>query len=162
MIDSLATWLVVALIVIGFAGVFVPLLPGILLIWSAILLYALNDGFATLNPFTFALITVIALAAGSADLWLPLLGAKTTGASRRSLLIGLSGAVIGTFVFPVLGTVAGYAGGILLSEFELAGGWKPALKAAFGGVLGYGLGVAVELAGAVGIVALFLTALTPR
>lgn len=154
--------LLVVLITFGFGllGAFVPVVPGTLLVWAGILFYAWPyNGFATFSPWLFALITIIALVAGTADLWLPLLGAKSTGASWKTLAVGLLGAMLGTFLLPlpVIGTVVGYGLGILLAEYLRLRAWRPALRATFGGVIGWGLSAAVELIGAVVMILLFFT-----
>lgn len=154
--------LLVVLVTFGFGllGAFVPVLPGTLLVWAGILFYAWPyNGFATFSPWLFALITIIALIAGTADLWLPLLGAKSTGASWKTLAVGLLGAMLGTFLLPlpVIGTVVGYGLGILLAEYLRLQAWRPALRATFGGVIGWGLSAAVELIGAVVMILLFFT-----
>jgi uncharacterized protein YqgC (DUF456 family) len=152
-----------AVIVLFLIGVIVPLLPGILLIWGAVLFYAAAvDGFTVISPWLFALITIIAIAAGTADWWLSLLGAKTIGASFSALLLGVVGAIIGTFLIPVplLGTLAGYALGILLGEYLRLRDWRAALRAAGGGLAGWGIGTALQLVGALVIIGLFVWAVS--
>jgi uncharacterized protein YqgC (DUF456 family) len=152
-----------AVIVLFLIGVIVPLLPGILLIWGAVLFYAAAvDGFTVISPWLFALITIIAIAAGTADWWLSLLGAKTIGASFSALLLGVVGAIIGTFLIPVplLGTLAGYALGILLGEYLRLRDWRAALRAAGGGLAGWGIGTALQLLGALVIIGLFVWAVS--
>jgi uncharacterized protein YqgC (DUF456 family) len=154
---------VIVLFIIGLIGVIVPLLPGILLIWGAVLFYAAAvDGFTVISPWLFALITIIAIAAGTADWWLLLLGAKTIGASFSALLLGVVGAIIGTFLIPVplLGTLAGYALGILLGEYLRLRDWRAALRAAGGGLAGWGIGTALQLVGALVIIGLFVWAVS--
>lgn len=151
--------LVFVLFVVGIAGIIVPLLPGILLIWGAVLFYAVTvDDFTLISPLLFSLITLIGLVAGTADLWLPLLGAKKTGASWKTLLLGVVGAIAGTFLLPILGTIAGYMAGIVLGEYLRLGALEPALRASIGGLVGWGVGTALQLAGGVTMIILFLMA----
>lgn len=151
--------IVVVAFIIGMIGIVVPLLPGILLIWGAILFYAAAiDNFTVISPWLFALMTMIALVAGTADIWLPLLGAKRSGASVKTLLLGVVGAIVGTFVIPVpiLGTLGGYALGILFGEYLRLRDWREALRATVGGVVGWGLGTALQLVGGLLIILLFV------
>ncbi len=87
------------------------------------------------------------------------MGARTTGASWRSLIVGFIGAIAGTFLIPIplLGTLIGYAGGLILTEYVRFNDWHLAVKAAFGGVVGWGISSAVELVGAVIIILLVAT-----
>jgi uncharacterized protein YqgC (DUF456 family) len=158
--ESLALLIVVVAFGVGLLGSFMPILPGTLIVWGAVLFYAWPvDGFATFSPWVFALITLVGLVAGTADIWLPMLGAKKTGASWRTLVVGLIGGVAGTFLLPlpIFGTVIGYGAGILLAEYIRHGAWRPAWRATLGGVIGWGLSAAVELVGAVIMILLFFT-----
>lgn len=158
--ESIVLLIVVIAFGIGLLGSFLPILPGTLVVWAAVLFYAWPyDDFATFSPLVFALITLVGLITGTADLWLPLFGAKKTGASWRTLIVGFVGGVLGTFLLPlpVFGTIAGYAAGVLLAEYVRQGAWRPAWRATLGGVVGWGLSAAVELIGAIIMILLFFT-----
>lgn len=154
--ESITIGLTVTFIVLGLIGIIVPLIPGTLLIWLAILVYAGVTGFTTVTPLSFAILTLIALVTGTADFWLPLLGAKTGGASLRTILLGVVGAIIGSFVAPLLGTVVGYALGILLGEYVQRNDWNAAVKASLGGVAGWGIATAVQLGGGLLMLVIFV------
>ncbi len=153
---------IVALMVAGIIGIFVPLVPGTLIIWLAALVYALADGFRTLGPWSFAAITLIAVVSSTADWWLPLIGAQTGGADRRSLVAGAlgaaAGAIAGTFVIvgTLPGALLGYALGIFWSQYRRHGDWEAALKASLGGLAGWGLAMAIQLGGAILMVLIFV------
>jgi uncharacterized protein YqgC (DUF456 family) len=87
------------------------------------------------------------------------LGAKTTGTSLRTLFVGFIGAIAGTFLIPIplLGTILGYAGGLVLSEYVRQGELRPAVKTALGGVAGWGISTVVEFIGAIVMVLLVAT-----
>lgn len=158
--ESLVLLIVLLAFGVGLLGSFVPVIPGTLLVWAGVLFYAWPyDGFATFSPWMFILITLVGLVAGTADLWLPLLGAKKTGASWKTLAVGLIGALAGTFLLPlpIFGTVVGYGAGILLAEYLRWRAWRPALRATLGGVVGWGLSAAVEFIGALIMILLFFT-----
>ena len=164
MLDALGESFVLLVVMVAFGvgvlGSFLPVLPGTLIVWAGVLFYAWTfDGFATFSPWTFALITLVAIVSGTADLWLPLLGAKKTGASWRTLVVGLIGGILGTFLLPlpVFGTIVGYGVGVLVAEYVRHGAWRPAWRATLGGVVGWGLSAAVELAGAIIMILLFFT-----
>lgn len=131
------------------------MIPGTLLMWAAALIYVLVNGMAAIGWPVFILITLIALVSGTADLWMPLLGAKTVGASGRGLVYGTIGAIIGTFIAPLLGTLIGYAGGILLGQYQKSRDWQEALKASMGGLAGWGLATVVQVAGGLLILIIF-------
>jgi hypothetical protein len=155
-LNSLSFGLVVAFILLGLIGILIPMVPGTLLIWIAILIYILGYGMASVGVLPFAAITLIALVTGTADLWMPLVGARTSGASRRAILLGIAGSLIGTLFAPLLGTIIGYATGILLGEYQARGDWREAFKASFGGLAGWGIATAVQLGGGLLMLIIFV------
>lgn len=157
-LEALSFGIAVAFILLGIAGIIVPILPGTILVWLTVLVYAWATSFATLTPTIFVLITLVALVTGSANLWLPLLGAQRSGAAKRALFLGLVGAIIGTFIVPLVGTIIGYALGILLGEFLKHQDLNLALRASLGGLAGWGVATVVELGGALLILVIFVTA----
>ncbi len=148
----------------GLVGIIIPILPGILLIWLSVLLYAIREGFQAIDWITFTVITLIALVAGTADLWLPLLGSKRGGASGRAMVLGLVGGIVGFFllgaIFPIVGSlfggIVGYAAGVLLGQYHKYRDWNVAIKAGVGGVVGWGVATVVQLVGAGIMILLFL------
>lgn len=154
--ESITFGLIVAFIVLGIIGIIIPMIPGIILIWLAVLTYVWANGMEAIGWASFILITLIALITGTSDLWMSLLGAKRGGASGRSFLFGAIGAIVGSFIFPLLGTIIGYGVGILLGEYQKRGDWNQALKASMGGVAGWGVATAVQLGGGLLILGIFI------
>lgn len=160
----LGTGVVILAFVIGLFGIILPIIPGLIIIWLASLYYAAGVvGFDTFSPWVFGLITIVGLIAGTSSLWLAALGAKTTGASWRTLVVGFIGAIAGTFLIPVplLGTILGYAAGLVLAEYARQGALRPAAKTALGGVVGLGVSTVVEFIGAV-VMILLVASQVPR
>ncbi len=155
---ALGFGLAVAFIFVGVAGIVVPILPGMLLVWFTVVVYAWRTGFEIIGWPTLTVITIIALVTGLSNIWLPLLGAQKTGAAKRALFLGVIGAIIGTFVIPIplLGTVIGYAIGVFLGEFMKQRDWRLALKSSLGGVAGWGISTVVEIVGALLILVIFV------
>jgi uncharacterized protein YqgC (DUF456 family) len=164
LLDAIAFGVAIAFMLIGLIGILVPILPGILLIWLTALAYAIVDGFQAIDWITFTLLTIIAIITGTADLWLSLLGAKTGGAAKRAMFLGVIGGVLGFFllgaVLPVVGNlfggIIGYAIGVLLGQYQKFEDWNVALKASIGGVVGWGIATVVQLAGGVLMIVIFI------
>lgn len=157
---TLGTGAVILAFVVGLFGTILPIIPGLIIVWLAALYYAgVVVGFDTFSPWVFALITLIGLVAGTSNIWLAALGARTTGASWRTLIIGFIGAIAGTFLLPIplVGTIVGYAAGLILAEYIRLGELRPAMKAAFGGVVGWGVSTVVEFVGALVMILLVVT-----
>jgi uncharacterized protein len=156
--DSLFFGLIVAFMLIGLIGVIIPILPGVFLIWFGVLLYVWRDGFGTLSLATFLFISVLVLFAGLSDLWLPIFGARKSGAAKRTIFTGLLGAIIGSFILPLFGTVVGYILGVLLGEYHKRRDWAAAWQASKGGLAGWGLATAIQLVVGVLVIVLFIWA----
>ncbi|MGW8318599.1 MAG: DUF456 family protein [Candidatus Promineifilaceae bacterium] len=163
-LQAIAFGLTVAFMIVGLVGILLPILPGTVLIWLSVLVYAIFDGFKAIDWAAFAVISLIALVTGTADIWLSLIGAQRSGAARRSLLLGAVGAIAGFFilgaVIPILGSllggVLGYALGVLLGQYHKYRDWNIALRASLGGLAGWGLATAVQLGGGLLIMLIFI------
>lgn len=155
-VGALGFGLAVAFIIVGIIGVIVPILPGMLLVWVTVLVYAWRTGFEVIGWPSLIFITLIALTAGTAQIWLPLLGAQKQGAAKRAMFLGIVGAIIGTFILPLVGTVIGYALGIFLGEYMKVRDWNLALKASLGGIAGWGISTIVEISAALLILLIFV------
>ncbi|WP_305786904.1 DUF456 domain-containing protein [Symbioplanes lichenis] len=139
----------------GVIGVVVPVLPGLLLCWAAVLFWALlgdADGGRWL-----VLVLATAIAAGGTVvkyLW-PGRRLKETGVPTSSLIAGGLLGLVGFFVVPVVGLVLGFVLGVYLAEARRLGGNRawPSTRSALGAV---GLSMLVELAAALGIGVLWL------
>ena len=157
---SIGTGIVILAFVVGLLGTVLPVIPGLIVIWLGALYYAaVVVGFDAFSPWVFVLITIVGLVAGTSNIWLAALGARTTGASWRTLIIGFIGAILGTFFLPIplVGTIVGYAAGLVLSEYVRLGELRPALKSAFGGMVGWGISTVFEFAGGLAMILLVVT-----
>jgi hypothetical protein len=111
-----AVWPILALIlvVLGLAGVVLPLLPGMPLLFGGLWLLAWSDGFARVGEFTVVLLGILAVLAWGIDYLAATLGVKRVGASGLAVagaaigtVLGLAAGLVGVLVGPVLGAIAG-------------------------------------------------------
>lgn len=108
-------WLIVFLLVLaGLAGIVLPALPGVPLLYGGLLLAAWIDDFARVSVTAIVLIGIIAILAWLVDLVASLITTKSAGASRQALigtvvggLIGIVGGLLGIILGTVLGAVIG-------------------------------------------------------
>ena len=154
--EAVSVGLVIVLLLVSLIGTLIPIIPGVLLMWLIVFFYALVDGFTAVSTSSFIVISIIAIVTGTSDIWLTLLGAKKGGASLRSMLVGTVGAVAGSFVFPIVGTIAGYIAGLFLGEYWQHGDWEIAKKAGFGGLAGWGIATVIQFIGGIFIFVIFL------
>jgi uncharacterized protein len=106
--------LVVLLVVVGFIGLLVPILPGIVLIFCGLLLAAWIDDFSRVSQMSMIMIGVIALLAWLVDFFGSYLTAKKANASKLALygtligaVIGILGGIVGLIIGPIVGAVIG-------------------------------------------------------
>jgi uncharacterized protein YqgC (DUF456 family) len=133
-------------IAVGLVGVVVPVLPGALLVWAAILVWAIDVGTATAWA---VLAAATALIAGGqvVKYTIPRRQLRARGVPNRSLVIGGLLAIVGFFVVPVIGLFIGFVLGVYASEHQRVGArmaW-PSTKAALRAV---GVSMLVELTSA--------------
>ena len=149
--------LAVVLVVVGFAGILLPALPGTVLIFAGLLLAASADGFARVGGWTLALIGVLGAASYSIDFIAAALGAQRAGASRRAMI----GAALGTLLglpFGLPGLILGPLAGAIVGEFSVHRDLKRAGRAGAAAWIGFAIGAAVKVALAFAMVGLFLAA----
>lgn len=145
-------------IVIGLAGIVLPALPGLPLMYAGMLLAAWTDGFRHLPVWVMVILGLMTLVALSLDLLATVFGARRLGASK----LALAGAAIGTLVglfFGIPGLVLGPFIGAVIGEAISAREWRQATKVGLGTWLGLVIGAALKLALAFAMLAIFLTAL---
>ena len=106
--------LAAALILIGLAGIVLPVLPGIPLMFAGMVLVAFAGDFQWLGPGVLIVLGVLTLLSVVIDLLASLLGAKRVGASRLAIVGAAVGALVGLFfslpgliLGPFLGAFAG-------------------------------------------------------
>ncbi|MFB0537838.1 MAG: DUF456 domain-containing protein [Anaerolineae bacterium] len=151
-------WLIVALVLmlIGLLGVILPLVPGIVLVYLAALLYAVIEGFVRIGPITLAVLTVLAVVGVTADLWVSSLGAKVGGASVWALLGGLVLGLVGLIFFSLPGAIVGSVAGVITVELWRVRDWRKVLKSGGGWLIGWLLSTVVQLSIALIMIAIFL------
>jgi uncharacterized protein len=114
-VESLLLWILsFALIAIGLAGTILPALPGVAFVFAGLLTAAWIENFQKIGWPTLLILGALMLLAMAIDFLAALIGAKRVGASKYALIgaalgsvIGLFAGLIGIFIFPFVGAVAG-------------------------------------------------------
>jgi uncharacterized protein YqgC (DUF456 family) len=135
-------------IAMGIVGVVVPVLPGALLAWAAIAVWALAVGSAT----GWAVLAVATLVIGGAQvvkLLVPGRRLRDAGVPRRSIVAGVVLAVAGFFLIPVVGLFLGFPLGVYLEERRRLGVHDSAWRSTREALRAMGLSIAIELSATV-------------
>ncbi|HLU30230.1 MAG TPA: DUF456 domain-containing protein [Acidimicrobiia bacterium] len=145
------------LILVGLAGILLPVLPGLLLITGSIVVWAWVEGGAA--AWTVAIIGLLLAVVGSVVKYLvPGRRLRDAGVPRSTLWLAGGLAILGFFVIPVLGAPLGFVGGTYLAERQRLGPERAWLstKASLGAV---GLSIGIELFAGLLIAGLWLGAI---
>lgn len=146
--DSFALDVAVGLVIlVGLAGVVVPVLPGVLLVWAAIAVWALvEDGGA--RWAVLAAVTVIAAASQIIKFLVPTKRMQAAGIPNRTLLLGAALGVVGFFVIPIVGALIGFVLGVYLAERQRLGGHERAWPSTTAALKGALLAILIEFTAA--------------
>jgi len=143
------------LVLLGVAGLLLPALPGMPLIFAGLLVAAWAENFAYVGWRTITALGGLALLGMLADFLAGSLGARRFGASRRAAVGAAVGAVIGLF-FGIAGVLLGPFIGAVVCEFTVRSDLRASGRAGIGAALGLALAVAAKMALAFAMIGLFL------
>ncbi|WP_179470260.1 DUF456 domain-containing protein [Mycolicibacterium vinylchloridicum] len=133
-------------IAIGLVGVIVPLLPGTLLVYAAIAVWAAVEH--TLVSWVVLGVVTVVLGASVAIKYLwPAKRMRAAEVGRWTLAAGAVLGVIGFFVVPVIGLLLGFVLGVYLAEFAARRDQRRAWAATVHALKAAALSVGVEMTG---------------
>jgi uncharacterized protein YqgC (DUF456 family) len=144
-------------IAVGIAGVVLPVLPGGLLVWAAIGVWALVVGSTT----GWSVLGAATLLIGGAQIvkWLvPGRRLRDAGVPRQSMVAGLVVAAVGFFVIPVVGFFIGFPAGVYLEERRRLADHASAWESTRHALRAIGLSILIELTATVLAAAVWLAA----
>jgi uncharacterized protein YqgC (DUF456 family) len=151
-------YLLAALLVLGgLAGVLLPALPGLPLIFAGLLLAAWADGFAHVGGWMLAVLGLLTVFGMLVDYWAGLLGAKKLGAGRWALVGAAIGTLVGLF-FGIPGLLLGPFLGAVIGQLVHARDLRHAAKVGVGTWIGLILGMALKFGLALSMLGLFALA----
>jgi uncharacterized protein YqgC (DUF456 family) len=147
----------VVLVAVGLAGIVLPALPGIPLLFVGLLLAAWAESFRTVGVGTIVLIGVLGLCSFGADFLASVVGVKRFGGSKRAVIGAALGGVAGLF-FGLPGVLIGPFAGAVIGELSLRRDVRTAGRAGIGATLGFLVGTALKIGLALSMLGVFLVA----
>lgn len=118
--DAAMTWVSAVLVVLGLVGVLIPVMPGLALSLTGIVLWAAVRG--SLGAWVVAALCAALYAVGVVLRYLlPGRRMRDQGVGTTSLLVASALAVVGLVVIPLLGAPIGFVLGIYLVEQARSG-----------------------------------------
>jgi uncharacterized protein YqgC (DUF456 family) len=153
--NSLVMLVAVLANIVGIVGIVVPILPGLLLCWAGVLVWALFSDAGWGKWVVLAIATVLTVAGTIVKYALPGRNLKRAGVPNLALYAGGVLGIAGFFVVPVVGLILGFVLGVFLAEElrlrDYGAAWtstKHAMKAT-------GLSMLIELVAGLGIAVAF-------
>ena len=129
---------------VGLIGIVVPLLPGLLLIWAAVLVWA-SEAQTPAGWVVLGIATALALTGFLLQYLLPGRRMAKAGVTTSSTVVGAALGVVGFFVIPVLGAFLGFVLGIYLAERIKLGAHAAAWPSTKHALKAIGLSMGIEL-----------------
>jgi len=150
--------IVVGLIMlIGLIGIAVPVLPGLLLVWLAVLIWS-ADARTTAGWVVLGIATMLALIGVLVQYIVPGRRLRTAGVTTSSTMAGTGLAAVGFFVLPVVGAFLGFVLGVYLAERIKLGSHAMAWTSTMHALRAIGLSMGIEMVTGLTIAATWLVA----
>jgi uncharacterized protein YqgC (DUF456 family) len=145
-------------LVVGVAGLVVPVLPGTVLIAGTLLVWAIVTG----GSGAWVAFTLMALVLGVGQVLkylLPGRSMQAAGIPGRSIMVGGFAGTVGFFLVPVVGMFIGFIGGVYVAEHVRVGAWDEARHSTWVAMKATGFSMLIELTAALVAIAIWLAAL---
>jgi uncharacterized protein YqgC (DUF456 family) len=147
------------LVLIGLAGIILPALPGLPVMFAGMWLAAWADGFKFVSGWTVLLLGVLTVLSLVVDVGATAMGAKRVGAGKLAMLGAALGTVFGGLFFSIPGLILGPFVGAMAGELVRGKELREASKIGFGTWVGLAFGTALKLALAFAMLGIFVLAL---
>ena len=128
--------------IIGLIGSFIPIIPGPITSWIGLLLLHFTS-FVPLEIYFLIGSFLIAITVFILDIIIPMIGLKKLGGTKKGLVGATIGLLIGFFLGPI-GILTGPFIGALSGELMNNLGYKKAIKASLGTLIGFLAGMAMK------------------
>lgn len=132
------------LLVIGFLGTFVPVLPGAPLAWIGLILGYFSS-YNNISLICLVITGVIAIAVSILDNIMPVYMTKKTGGSKAATTGSTVGLIIGFFAGPPGIILGPFLGALIFELIKSNGDFTSGLKSAWGAFLGFLLGTGIKI-----------------
>ena len=143
------------LVIAGLVGIVVPVLPGLLLVLSGVLLWALMEG-TGLAWGIFVASLLVAVAGYVLQYTLPGRRMRERGVRSSTLALAVVFGIVGFFVIPVVGALVGFVLGIFVVELGRSRDRSQAWTRTKHALVAVLHSMGIELAAALAITALYV------
>jgi uncharacterized protein len=152
--ESILNIVIFLSMLVGLAGLVIPIFPGLVVIWIGGLAYGIITGFEFPAWLIFSILTIIMITGSLLDNVIMGKQAHKQGASWVSIIMAILFGIVGTFIIPIIGGFLGALLGIFITEWIRRKNWREAINASSG--LAVGCGWAIILRFGLGVVMIAL------
>lgn len=132
-------------LIVGTAGLVVPVFPGLVVNWVAILIYGVLSGFGVKGWIIFVLVTILMIVGNVIDNILMGKKARESGASWLSIGTGYAASLAVSLLLSPIAGLAAAPIGVFLVEFIRLRKWRDALKVSRSLMVGWGWSIGVRI-----------------
>lgn len=145
MISVILAVISTVLILVGLAGIILPFLPGVLIAWLGLFIFAIGTRFERISIATIVIFFIVTLLTFAFDLFVPLLVARKSQVSKWGFLGGSFGSFLGTATLGSRGIIIGPFLGTILGELINGTKHGRVLKIALGILIGIIAGTLLKI-----------------
>jgi uncharacterized protein len=144
--DSWPLFITILGMLVGLAGTFLPVVPGLpIIVVCAVLYYAFVAGWTSWSIAVVVIMVALTAGAMSTHLWLGSAGARRQGASTLTSVLTMLAGVIGLFIIPGIGAILLPIGVVLVIEWLKVRNLQHAGRAAFAYFVGWLMSTGISL-----------------
>lgn len=154
--DFILLFVSIVLLLIGFVGCVVPVIPGPLLSWLSILCIWFTDQWGHFGASTLVIWGVLMIGVTVLDYIVPIIGTKKFGGTKQGAWGATIGLIIGLFMGPIGIIIGPFLGAFIGEKLNDNVSTEAALHAALGSFIGMLGGIVLKLAVSFGITVAFL------
>jgi uncharacterized protein YqgC (DUF456 family) len=137
--------ILLSVMLFGLASLIIPIMPGLTIIWVAVLVYAIVTGLNWGTGILFAIITILMVAGGFVDQLFMSAGEKKTGAGWVAIAVAMVAGLVGSVIWPPLGGILLALLGIFVVEIIRVRDLRKAWDSTRGMALGCGTAFFVRM-----------------
>jgi len=144
------------IMLVGMAGIIVPIIPSMPLIWLGAFLYAIFTHFEKITWMVlliFALLTIFSIVLENLG---NVYGAKKFGATRWGIIGSVIGTGVGFYLGGPIGLILGPIVGTVIFELIGGKGYKGALKSGLGNFVGFLGGSIIKVVIGLAMISIFI------
>ncbi|WP_322445059.1 DUF456 domain-containing protein [Robertmurraya mangrovi] len=136
--ESLYWGIIIILFIISFIGLVYPIIPSVLFIFAAFILYGFLFTFEPFNWLFWLIQSLFLILLFGADYVANMIGVKKYGGSKAGIWGSTIGLLVGPFIIPLFGIIIGpFIGAIIAELIVNKKDFKDAVKIGFGSVVGF-------------------------